>query len=155
MRQTQSEYQRRYREKYPEKYKALTTSPAARARRKATYAANREQAISYTVQWQRENPDLVAIKARRSKYGLEDDQYRAMLVEQNSLCAICHKPETRRNKAGRVHGLCVDHDHATGLVRGLICHRCNAAIGYADDSPEMLMAMSAYLLRSRGASDGN
>jgi Recombination endonuclease VII len=61
-------------------------------------------------------------KPRRAKaLGITDVEYGAMLRVQGGGCAICGaKPKTRR--------LHVDHDHATGQVRGLLCHRCNRAL---------------------------
>jgi hypothetical protein len=63
-----------------------------------------------------------ARKPKRAKQlGVADDEYARMLEAQGGGCAICGaKPKTRR--------LHVDHDHATGKVRGLLCHRCNRAL---------------------------
>ena len=55
---------------------------------------------------------------RAKKLGVDDDTYAAMLAAQNGHCALCPAvPKTRR--------LDVDHDHRTGRVRALLCHRCN------------------------------
>ena len=61
-------------------------------------------------------------KPRRAKQlGVSDEDYAVLLSQQGGGCAICGaKPKTRR--------LHVDHDHATGKVRGLLCHRCNRAL---------------------------
>ncbi len=65
---------------------------------------------------------MSARKATRAKgLGITDEGYAAMLAEQGGGCAICGStPKTRR--------LHVDHDHASGRVRGLLCHRCNRAL---------------------------
>jgi len=58
---------------------------------------------------------------RARQLGVTDEAYEALLEAQGGGCAICGaKPKTRR--------LHVDHDHATGKVRGLLCHRCNRAL---------------------------
>ena len=58
---------------------------------------------------------------RRRQLGLSVEDYDAMLAAQGGVCAICgNPPKTRR--------LDVDHDHKTGKVRGLLCHRCNRAL---------------------------
>jgi hypothetical protein len=58
---------------------------------------------------------------RARQLGVTDDEYARMLAAQGGGCAICGAtPKTRR--------LHVDHDHKTGTVRGLLCHRCNRAL---------------------------
>ena len=71
-----------------------------------------------------------------------------MKEAQDGKCAICHNPETRKIH-GRVTDLAVDHDHETGVVRGLLCHRCNFILGLAKDKPQTLLDAAAYLLRHK------
>jgi Recombination endonuclease VII len=76
-------------------------------------------------------------------YGLSKEDYRRLLAAQNGLCAVCdEKPERR---------LCVDHCHATGEVRGLLCGNCNTAIGLLADDPERMLAAARYVRRGRRA----
>lgn len=75
------------------------------------------------------------------KYGLSKEEYEAMLSSQTNLCAICK--QTGRHI--RFDKLCVDHDHSTGKVRGLLCGKCNSAIGLLADNPELLRAAADYL----------
>ncbi len=77
----------------------------------------------------------------RRNYGITEGDIAKLLSSQNGLCAICRT-------APAVH---VDHDHATGEVRGLLCFRCNAALGQFDDCPETLVRAARYLLRAAGA----
>lgn len=77
------------------------------------------------------------------KYGITIEQYDAMLAAQNGGCAVCEKCEADVKK-NRLH---VDHAHATGEVRGLLCTQCNMAVGNAYDNPERLEALAAYLRR--------
>lgn len=88
-------------------------------------------------------------RSLKSRYGLEDGEFEGMLDAQLGVCAICEQPETvlTNNNSGEVRSLAVDHDHATGEVRGLLCTTCNAMLGYAKDSPFTLAAGAAYLLR--------
>lgn len=76
--------------------------------------------------------------ARRYKISVEE--YRRMFEAQLSLCAICGKPETVKNKT-----LSVDHNHKTGNVRGLLCGHCNRAIGYLREDLSLLPKIQAYL----------
>ena len=82
-------------------------------------------------------------------YGLTNADYAQMLLEQKGVCLICKRPETRvSNKSGSVQPLCVDHNHKTNRVRGLLCNRCNRSIGLLekyDDALELSKRIVAYL----------
>lgn len=82
----------------------------------------------------------------RKEFGITSQRYAEMLQEQGGTCAICEGQQTYRGKKA----LAVDHCHATGVVRGLLCNHCNHALGHAKDDPERLRAMADYLERSRG-----
>jgi hypothetical protein len=74
------------------------------------------------------------------------EQYNKMLSVQNNVCAICKKPETKVfKKTGKVNDLAVDHCHSSGNIRGLLCWRCNTAIGRFEDSIEILQNAIEYL----------
>lgn len=75
----------------------------------------------------------------KRKFGINLDQYNALLALQGGVCAICGKKDNRR--------LAVDHCHATKKVRGLLCSGCNISVGRFDDSPELLRSAIAYLRR--------
>jgi hypothetical protein len=65
------------------------------------------------------------------------------LVERSlhGVCEICGRPEAHKSKKA----LTVDHDHVTGKVRGLLCHKCNLVLGYAEDNPLVLQQAIVYL----------
>lgn len=107
--------------------------------------------------WKQRNPDKVREQARRTRAkrmaaGRSDDhlkivapgsyasitveQLDALAVHQALRCAICGV-ETR---------LVIDHDHSTGLVRGLLCPPCNSGLGMFRDRTEALGAAIAYLV---------
>jgi hypothetical protein len=81
-----------------------------------------------------------------SKYGMTHEQYKAMLKNQAGVCAICRKPETKIFK-GSLCLLCIDHDHVTGEVRGLLCNKCNIRLGVLENESFVSPAL-AYLKRS-------
>ncbi len=89
--------------------------------------------------------NLSRASSLKRKYGLEVKDYEDMLNKQNSKCLICEKPESRKDRSGNVAPLVVDHNHITGKIRGLLCHRCNVAIGHFDDSIHLLSRASHYL----------
>ena len=76
----------------------------------------------------------------KKKYNLSVEQYEQMCKDHNHVCAICNKPEPRKN--GR---LCVDHNHKTDKVRGLLCSKCNAGLGLFKDNPKLLLKAIEYL----------
>lgn len=87
------------------------------------------------------NKDAVRERLLRRKYGVGLADYAAMLVAQDGCCAICDKEEPPDKM------LDVDHDHATGVVRGLLCTNCNRMVGHAHDSADLLEAGATYLRR--------
>ena len=80
--------------------------------------------------------------------GVDADRYQEMLKEQGGVCAICCKPERATDKAsGKIKDLAIDHCHATGEVRALLCSNCNRALGLFNDDPAMLAKARSYVLR--------
>lgn len=76
----------------------------------------------------------------KKKYGLTREAYDALRQRQNHSCVICNRHESELKKK-----LQVDHDHATGKVRGLLCYGCNVAIGMTRDRPDILRLCAIYL----------
>ena len=81
---------------------------------------------------------------RRHKYGLEPDEFTKMLVNQNNKCANknCGFLFTDEQRSTRP---VVDHDHKTGNVRGLLCQKCNKALGHLGDTRKSLEGFIDYL----------
>ena len=131
----------RWREENPERYKALT---------KAYNLRNREKVKQGSRLWYQNNKARAAATARRLKlkqYGLTLEQFEAMLISQNGKCAACERAMT--SPCSKAHtATMVDHCHTTGRVRGLLCRRCNMAIGQFGDDPGLLLQAASYLIRS-------
>jgi hypothetical protein len=128
---------------------------AARARK---YAANPQPYIARAKKWQQENAGRLNAYRReyrrrperktadregylKRKYGITLADYERMFEAQGGVCAICGeaRPEERT--------LHVDHDHETGVIRGLLCFRCNQAIGSLQEDYEIFQAAADYLDR--------
>lgn len=109
------------------------------AARKARGQSDEERArfVIYRKKW-----------ALARRYGLTLAEYDALAEAHGGRCAICKFSfaEQSRHKSGHV-----DHDHATGFVRGLLCIGCNHGLGCFKDSPERLEAAVAYLRRAEEA----
>jgi hypothetical protein len=82
---------------------------------------------------------------RRIAYGVTTEDYQRMLKEQNGACAICKQQSDET--------LGVDHCHATGKVRGLLCHKCNAGLGFYDDDSNRLREAAGYVDARRAVPD--
>lgn len=108
----------------------------AEARKAAARAAYSDGGYDRQLASRADNPRYVYGQKIKSKYGLSLDAYDDLVLMQEGRCGMCNvvmspEPATRP---------CVDHDHATGLVRGLLCHNCNVLLGHAKDSVEILQA---------------
>lgn len=120
-------------------------------------AENKEKVYAAARRWVLANPEKTRASHRRSyrrhhekardrsynrclakQYGLTREQYDTMAAGQKGLCAICGRPPSLRL-------LEVDHDHATGRIRGLLCRKCNVLIGYLETSRDVLGKVSTYL----------
>ena len=86
--------------------------------------------------------------------GVTAEWYDETLAEQGGVCAICRQPESKFSSGGGLKMLAIDHDHATGKVRGLICQQCNIGIGALQDSPVLIRKAIRYLLERKWDSVG-
>jgi len=79
------------------------------------------------------------------KYGITEDQWDEIYTLQNGICPICKKNlRFRRDLVGKMPA--VDHDHRTGVIRGLVCqYPCNYVLGYLHDNSDMFLSCSKYL----------
>jgi len=94
-------------------------------------------------------------RVAKHRYG-EDvtlDLIRNLYEQQEGCCAICGTAGTLSATSERTHRrkgvLCIDHDHITGEVRGLLCTACNLAIGYLKDDPARLVRAANYINENR------
>lgn len=85
------------------------------------------------------HPEMFRKKALKRYYNISISDYEKMAEAQNNVCKICKNPEDRRNY------LCVDHDHITGKIRGLLCNNCNRALGLLKDNTDILENAFNYL----------
>jgi hypothetical protein len=94
--------------------------------------------------WRRSHPDTYKAMLRRNNlkrwYGIMEEQYDALLKQQGGVCAICRELNHDGEKR-----LSVDQSHEDRRVRGLLCHRCNFAIGLLRDSGELCRRAALYI----------
>lgn len=97
-------------------------------------------------EYRRKHPKKVRRTATLSmlklKYNITPEDYEVMLDQQGGVCFVCK----RDNKGRNLH---VDHCHDTGMIRGLLCHHCNVALGHMQDDPILIRKLADYLETSR------
>lgn len=118
--------------------------------RKEYYAKNQRRVRDRAWKWYHDNQHRAKNRQLKKKFDITYDDYVKMLTEQNGVCAICCKKETYKNRYGTVRELSVDHNHTTGKVRGLLCARCNAAIGMLEEDVPRIHVLIRYLEHHSG-----
>jgi hypothetical protein len=113
------------------------------ARHKTHYEENKGEINTRRRCQYHATPLIQKSRALLKRYGLTIEQYEGMYHRCSGRCECCKVPFSRviRTRPN------VDHCHATNRVRGLICHRCNIALGCVDDNPKILRALARYLER--------
>lgn len=111
------------------------------------YYKNRDKINKKRRLYRSKNKKFAREYVLRTKYNLSLEQLNEMMVNQNNECAICHRHQKDISKS-----FSVDHNHATGQVRGLLCDPCNIGIGMLKDSVINLQSAINYLKRSGNGS---
>ena len=88
-------------------------------------------------EWQRHN--WVTAGRRLRRRGATQQMYDALYEAQKGCCALCNEPEEK------FAWLCIDHDHDTGRIRGLLCPNCNRGLGLLQDRPDLLRKAADYV----------
>lgn len=133
--------------------------PDRKAKDRASYERNRERILQRAKDKYAADPEPHRAASRknytdgggrdrymRRTFGISEAEYEVRFQAQGGLCAICGKAESNRDhRTGAIRALAVDHDHASGVVRGLLCRKCNTAIGLLGDTAESVGAAVRYL----------
>jgi len=86
---------------------------------------------------------VVVARKMRQRFNLTIDEYDKMLENQQGKCAICGGGREKQK-----YKFAVDHCHATGKIRGILCTNCNAGLGFFKDNPQSLTNALTYLISS-------
>lgn len=100
------------------------------------YLKHREKIRAKSKERQPYNTKYAWLWSLKNEYKITVEDFDKMLISQCGKCATCSK------ELKKFH---IDHDHASGRVRGLLCGQCNQALGLVKDSPEVLKSLAAYL----------
>ncbi len=90
--------------------------------------------------WTKDNPERTREYKYKMKYGMTIADYDALLKRQGGCCAICGKPAAEATRR-----LVIDHDHASGQVRGLLCDSCNIFLGYFEKCKNNFVEFQKYI----------
>lgn len=139
MAQTKEEklaYKRKRYAENPEKFKARHRQWIADNPERAKELRNLSYKKTYTTNKYAEGVRKCTLK---KKYGITPDFYEMVWEQQKGLCAVCNKPEKTKKR------LAVDHCHSTGEVRGLLCMKCNTALGKLNDDATLIEKLLKYI----------
>lgn len=101
---------------------------------------NKEKINKNNREWRKNNKDKSREGKLKHLYGITLADYDNMLASQGGVCAICHSDSP--GAGGRFQ---VDHNHATGAVRGVLCNKCNTGIAIFDDNVDVLKSAIKYI----------
>jgi Recombination endonuclease VII len=124
---------------------------AKRAYEKWYYHTHKSDHMAAQRRWRAKDPIRTRSYRLKRYYGLSAAKVEELSASQNHCCAICGEPF--KQKAGR-GGPHVDHCHITKIVRGVLCNKCNMAIGLMRDSPTIALEAAHYLNRTPQVSYG-
>jgi hypothetical protein len=87
--------------------------------------------------------------ARKKKYNLEVGEFDGLWIVFRGKCGICNRDMKMpaKGQGQQLDVVAIDHDHATGLVRGLLCNACNKGIGLFNDNPELLRSAAKWVAK--------
>jgi hypothetical protein len=131
------EHLREYAKSYNKKYRIVNRDDLSQER-KEYYQQNKEIIKKKVSDRYKSNTDRSFFYNIRR--GITKDQYATMCATQGGKCKICGEVPS-----GRFKRLAVDHDHKSGEVRGLLCVRCNRALGWFKDDFGLLEKAAQYL----------
>jgi len=140
-------YKRKYRLEHKEAYSGAShrhyasNKETVLAHNRTYYGANRSKISAQKKLYNAANRAKIVACSRKRQFGLSESDFESMLCIAENKCQICATPF----KDELYKGPYVDHDHKTGRIRGLLCAKCNKALGLFGDSPAVLSAAATYL----------
>lgn len=136
-RQRKNAYMKEWRASHVERVREINNKAEKKRRADPEYR-------QYKLDWQRANPEKRSEHGRKYYYNITNAQFVALFDAQDRRCAICKTDAPQSKKPWHL-----DHDHETGRLRGILCHFCNCAIGWADDDATIPRSAAEYLEAAR------
>ena len=140
-------------EKYNQEY-YIKNHNKLMAYKKLYHATHKEERKQYNIIhkehikiWSKKYHVLVKEKRKiqrlKRMYGMSLEEFTQLFNSQNNVCAICKGTEWKNKRPY------VDHNHITGEIRGIICHKCNIAIGMIKEDINIAQSIIQYLIKSK------
>jgi hypothetical protein len=114
-----------------------------RAQQRAWYQRNIETVRKKAKEKNALHPEIKRNEKLLTRYGISAEEWQKLFETQGSCCAICRTPEPGSQDWH------TDHDHATKVVRGILCFNCNIGLGKFKESSDLLLEAADYLDRFR------
>jgi len=124
----------------PPRYKSGACVPCQRESTRERYDRDKPAWIAKVTRRNKANPDARRDEQRAWRFGVSAAEVRAIIVRANSCCEACGAVLTNAK-------VCLDHDHSTGRIRGVLCRFCNALEGMLHKQPERIEMVKAYIQR--------
>jgi hypothetical protein len=140
-----AEYLEKEKQRGKQKRKEVQQDPVRKEKRNKYYKEYTEKNKERVKKYQSRSPEQWKKINIARRYGITVEYYDSLLEKQNGLCAICLK---KPNK------IFVDHCHVSGIVRALLCNKCNSAIGLFHEDTEIINSAIQYLEKHKGLKDG-
>lgn len=137
----QNEYGKQYRKNNPDF--VIKVNEHRRPKLIEYRKMNRGKRNEYLKQWGKNNPDKKRAQKYRNRYKIDLDCYNELFEKQNGKCAVCGSNNLGKKNAKY---FTIDHDHENGNIRGLLCYKCNALLGLANDNIKVLQSAIEYLM---------
>jgi hypothetical protein len=104
----------------------------------------KEEIVKYQKNYREQNAREIKSTIFKRKYGISLEEYEKLFEQQNGKCAICKEIEKvkHRSNGQAIRMMCIDHDHITGKVRGLLCGRLQHRLGSFKDNPKIISKKS-------------
>lgn len=106
---------------------------------------HKKQQADYRAAYSKDNKDEICIHRYKTKHGLTRKEVKLLLKLSKGTCQLCGLEETAKDRNGKIKRLCIDHNHVTGAVRGVICYSCNIVLGHFKDNIERFEKAIKYL----------
>jgi hypothetical protein len=122
---------------------------AKRIKDREYYQANKHKPLGENrgVNWNRKNPDKYQVNSIARVYNVDRESAQELYTRSKQTCDSCGEAWTESYKWAR---FCIDHDHNTGKVRGILCNGCNAALGYLNENSDKIQKLLDYNERHNG-----